>query len=95
MRKRYDDQFKQQMVKLYLSEGRTYRSLQEEYGVDKATLRAWVKAYEDASSSDPAIANESELMRQNRELKRKNAELEKENLFLKKTAAFFAKEQII
>ena len=95
MRKRYDDQFKQQMVRLVLSEGRTYHSIQEEYGVDKATLCTWVKAYEDASNSDPAIANKSELMRQNRELKRKNAELEKENLFLKKTAAFFAKEQTI
>ena len=39
MRKKYDDNFKQQMVKLYLSEGRTYRSLQEEYVVDMTTLR--------------------------------------------------------
>ena len=95
MRKKYDDNFKQQMIRLYLSEGRTYRSLQEEYGVDKTTLRTWVKAYEDSCSIDPTNANESELMRQNRELKHKNAELEKENLFLKKTAAFFAKEQIV
>ena len=91
MRKRYDDQFKQQMVKLYLSEGMTYRSLQEEYGVDKATLRTWVKSYEDSCSSNTLNASESELMRQNKELKRKNAELEKENIFSKKTATFFAK----
>ena len=81
------------MVKLYLSEGRTYRSLQEEYGVDKTTLRTWVKAYEESCSIDPVNVNKFELMRQNRELKRKNDELVKENQ-LKKTAAFFAKEQI-
>ena len=95
MKKKYDEMFKQQMVRLYLSDGRTYESLHKEYNVSKDTLRSWVKAYEDASYSDPTIANESEIMRQNRELKRKNAELEKENLFLKKTATFFAKEQIV
>jgi len=95
MRKRYDDAFKHQMVKLYLSEGRTYRSIQEEYGVDKATLRTWVMKFEQEGATNPEIANESEVMRQNRELKKKLAEVEKENLFLKKTAAFFAKEQII
>lgn len=95
MKKRYEENFKQQMIKLYLSEGRTYRSIHDEYGVDITTLRTWVKAFEEASSKDPSGINESELMRQNRELKRKNAELEKENLFLKKTAAFFAKEQIV
>ena len=62
-----------QSIKLFLSEGRTYRSLKEKYGVDITTLRAWVKAYEDASTIDPAIANESDIMRQNRELKHKNA----------------------
>lgn len=95
MRKRYDDAFKHQMVKLYLSEGRTYRSLQEEYGVDKATLRTWVIKHEQEATVNPEIASESDIMRQNRELKKKMVELEKENLFLKKTAAFFAKEQII
>ena len=67
MGKRYDEVFKQQMIKLYLSKSRTYRSLKEEYGVDITTLRTWVKDYEDSSSSDPAIANESELMKQNKE----------------------------
>ena len=95
MKKKYDETFKQQMIKLYLSDDRTYESLHKEYNVSKDTLRSWVKAYEDAGSSNPTITNESDIMRQNRELKRKNAELEKENLFLKKTAAFFAKEQIV
>lgn len=57
MRKNYDYNFKQQMIKLYLSEGRTYRSIQEEYGVDKTTLRTRVKAYEDSCSIDPIISN--------------------------------------
>lgn len=38
----YEEEFKKKIVRLHLEEGRTLRSLSEEYGVSKAGISIWV-----------------------------------------------------
>ena len=88
----YDKEIMNHLVKLHLEQGRTYQSLQDEYGVAKNTISRAVCKFrkEAADNAEKAkiLADMEELHR----LKEKIAELEKENDFLKKAAAFFAKE---
>ena len=91
----YEPEFKQQIVRLHIEEGRTYRSLTAEYGVSKASICKWCKEFseecQENASKNPTVQNDLELMKENRRLREELAEARKENLFLKKAAAFFAK----
>ena len=91
----YEPEFKQQIVRLHIEEGRTYRSLTAEYGVSKASICKWCKEFseecQENASKNPTAQNDLELMKENRRLREELAEARKENLFLKKAAAFFAK----
>ncbi len=42
MSQHYDPEFKKQIVRLHLEEGRTLVSLQKEYTVSKAAISKWV-----------------------------------------------------
>ena len=44
-RKRYDEDFKKQIVKIYNQGNHSYRSLADEYGVATPTIRTWVLRY--------------------------------------------------
>lgn len=87
MTKYYEPELKQEIIRLYLEEGRTIQSLTEEYNLGKGTLRYWPKKTCKECDTHSTIARD-ELAR----LRKQNAELRKENDFLKKAAAFFAKE---
>lgn len=87
MTTKYDPELKEQIIRLYLEEGRTMKSLTEEYHLGNGTLRYWLKNYR-KECDDKTPATQEELAR----LRKQNAELRKENEFLKKAAAFFAKE---
>lgn len=88
----YDKSLMQHLVKLHLEQGRTYQSLEDEYGVSRNTIsRAtsrFLKEAEVDAEKAKALADMEELHRLRREVE----ELRKENDFLKKAAAFFAKE---
>ncbi len=88
----YDKELMNHLVKLHLEQGRTYKSLEDEYGISHNTIGRAVSKFrkEAADNAEKAkiLADMEELHR----LKKKVAELEKENDFLKKAAAFFAKE---
>lgn len=87
MKKYYEPELKQEIIRLYLEEGRTIKSLTEEYNLGNGTIRYWLK--NSRKECDKTTGNDrDELMRMRKEL----TELRKENLFLKKAAAFFAKE---
>lgn len=96
MPQRYEPEFKRKIVKLHLQEGRTYKSITDEYGVSKATISKWCKEFSEECQSkailDPSNTNELDIMQENLRLKKELEEIKKENLFLKKAAAFFAKE---
>jgi transposase len=90
-KKKYDQVFKEKLVKLHLENTRTISSLVKEYGVSRSTLNGWIKSYcEECKESEEKIS--PSVYEENRLLKKRTIELEKENAFLKKAAAFFAKE---
>lgn len=99
MSKNYDNDFKHKIVLLHLQEGRTVKSLHEEYGIAKSTVSQWCEVYQqecqDKANENPDSVNEYTLMKENAELKKKLAEIEKENLFLKKAACFVISRRLM
>ena len=88
----YEEEFKQRIIRLHLEEGRTLKSLSEEYNVSKASISIWIKACREECQTNHETKEEYDFMTENRRLRKELAEMQKENLFLKKAAAFFAKE---
>ena len=48
MTKKYDVEFKKQLVHAYM-QGASYSQLQKEYGIAKSTISGWVKKYSEES----------------------------------------------
>lgn len=96
MPQQYEPEFKMKIVRLHLGEGRTFKSITDEYGLVKSTIAKWCKEYREeclsATQSSPKSKTELEIIEENRRLRKELEETRKENLFLKKAAAFFAKE---
>lgn len=90
--KRYETEFKQQIVRLVLEEGRTISSVNREFQLGEGTVRSWIKQFHEECEKNPELKLEKDLYKENRKLRTQLEELQKENLFLKKAAAFFAKE---
>ena len=92
----YEKEFKKNVVRLHIEEGRTLKSLSAEYGVSKASITKWCSDFREEcqkeAQANPNAQNELELMKEIRRLRQELEEERKENLFLKKAAAFFAKE---
>ena len=87
----FEEEFKHKIVKLHL-EGRTLKSLAEEYGVSKASISNWVKQYRSECQTNQELQEENDYLTEKRRLKKELQEIGKENAFLKKAAAYFAKE---
>ncbi len=90
-RKRYDEDFKKQLVKIYNIGNHSYRSLAEEYGVSAPTIRSWVIRYNNSSSfdiNDNRTDEDKELI----ELRKKVKQLEMENDILKQAALLLGKK---
>ena len=88
----YTPEFKKKIVRLHEEEGRTYKSITDEYGVSKASISKWCSELREECQSSREAKEEYNNMKELLKLKKENEELRKENLFLKKAAAFFAKE---
>ena len=88
----YEPEFKKKIVRLYLEEGRTIKSLNEEYHLGDGTVRHWVRAFQEECETDPELQATKDIYEENRKLRKELEEMKKENAFLKKAAAFFAKE---
>jgi transposase len=88
----YEEEFKKNVVRLHLEEGRTLKSLADEYGASKAAISKWIKTYREECQISPDSKNEYDYMKENLKLRKQLEETEKENRFLKKAVAFFAKE---
>jgi transposase len=88
----YEEEFKKKVVRLHLEEGRTLKSLSDEYGASKAAISKWIKTYREECQTNQDSKNEYDYMKENLKLRKQLEEMDKENRFLKKTAAFFAKE---
>lgn len=84
----YDEQFKKEVAKKYLS-GERIMDIVEKYGVTKSSIYEWSRKYGEECPNTTGNA-ESSASKEIRELHLKIKELEKENSFLKKAVAFFS-----
>ena len=90
--KAYEPEFKKKIVQLYLEQGRTVKSLNEEFQLGDGTVRKWVRAFREECETGPDLNDTKKLYEENRRLRSELEEKKKEIAFLKKAAAFFAKE---
>lgn len=90
--KRYEPELKEKVLRLYLEEGRTKKSLTEEYHLGQGTLTYWLKQYREECQENPQLQEKDAASAEIRRLRKELAESQKENAFLKKAAAFFAKD---
>ena len=88
----YDKELMDHLVRLYLEQGRTYKSLADEFGVSKNTISRAVNRFREEAEVNAEKAKALAEMEEMQRLRRENEELRKENDFLKKAAAFFARE---
>lgn len=88
----YEPEFRQKVVRLVLEEGRTIKSVNEEYSLGEGTVRGWIRKFEEECKINPETKETKDLYAENLKLRKELAEAKKENDFLKKAAAFFAKE---
>lgn len=92
MSQRYESEFKKQIVRLHIEQGRTLLSLQKEYNVSKAAISKWVRQFREECQNNQDSKQDYDKMQEILRLRKELEEARKENLFLKKAAAFFAKE---
>lgn len=91
-RRRFDDDFKAQAVRLVLEEGKSVGAVARDLDLTETALREWVKrARADRTKGRTGLTTmeREELAR----LRKENRELRTEREILKKAAAFFAKHQ--
>jgi transposase len=90
--KRFDPEFKKDIVKLYINGERTCPSLAEEIGVHENTIYKWVQQYnEDPEQAFPGSGNLKPDADEIRKAQRRIKELENEIAILKQAAVYFAK----
>ena len=87
-----DPELKEEIIKLHIRDGRTFKSLSDEFGFSADVISRWVKKYRQCAQADADRAKQLADMQELRRLQKEIEELKKENDFLKKAAAFFAKE---
>jgi transposase len=91
-RRRFDDDFKAQAVRLVLDEGKSVGAVARDLDLTETALRTWVKrARADRTKGRTGLTTveREELAR----LRKENRELRTEREILKKAAAFFARHQ--
>lgn len=92
MGRKYEPELKEQILRLYLEEGRTKKSLTEEYNLGQGTISYWLKQHRKECKTNKDLRDITDAYEETKRLRKENLELKKENEFLKKAAAFFAKE---
>ena len=89
--KRYTDEFKKEIVKLYSSGDYTVDGLAAEYGVSHSSVVLWTKAYRkellehDAAKHERVLKKINKLQQENTKLKEENVELKEKNDVLTET----------
>ena len=86
---RYSEEFKRQIIDLYLS-GKSVTELANEYDLVEQTIYKWKKLYAPSIEVDE---NQTISMKEYKDLQKKMRELEMENEILKKATAIFARKQ--
>lgn len=87
--KRYEQQFKDEIIRLVKVEKRSIASIERDFGVKEQTVRNWLNAKREAE--DPEKARIEELEAKLKEANKKIADQEMTIDILKKATAIFAK----
>jgi transposase len=90
---KYEAELKEKVLRLYLEESRTKKSLTEEYDLGQGTITYWLQQRRKECQTNPEMKEETSTYEEIRRLREELAEAKKENEFLKKAAASFAKGQ--
>ena len=88
-RRKYDEEFKKNAVKLSYASPKTVKEVADDLGVSESMLYRWRQRYTSGGEKTQAATLEEEL----KALRLENAELKIERDMLKKAAAYFAKLQ--
>ena len=89
---KYDIEFKKKIVRLFLEEGRTKKSISNEFSVSVASISNWVKQFREECQINQKANDEYNYIKENLRFHKELEEAKKENEFFKKAAAFFEKE---
>ncbi|PGH22001.1 hypothetical protein RN96_02070 [Fusobacterium polymorphum] len=89
---KYDNEFKKKIVRLFLEEGRTKKSISNEFSVSVVTISNWVRQFCNECQINEKANDEYNYMKENLRLYKELEESKKEIEFLKKAAVFFAKK---
>lgn len=89
VRKKYDEDFKKNAVKLSYASPKSVREIAEDLGVHENMLYNWRRKY----TSDGDKTKYATLEEENRDLRRQFAETKMGRDMLKKAAAYFASHQ--
>ena len=91
-RRRFTQEFKDELCLEVISTSKPIKDVAEAYGVGPETLRDWLIKYREAPSGTETERTVTERSRL-KELERENQQLRAETAFLKKATAYFAREQ--
>ena len=91
-RKHLSPEEKHEILRKHFEEGRTVKSLCDEYFLAHSTIEKLITDYRKECQQEPKLQAQSDMYEENRKLRQEIEELKKENAFLKKAAAFFARE---
>ena len=86
--KRYNEEFKADIIRLIREEKRSVSSIEKDFGVNDQTVRNWLK--ENKDKQDPDRKRISELETELKETKKKLADSELTIDILKKATSIFA-----
>ena len=81
----YTDDFKAGIVNLVKNKKKTYRQIQEEFGVGMSAIGRWVREAEQVKMDDGEVMTAAQV----RQLQRDKFALQEENEILKKALAIF------
>lgn len=94
IKRKFDQEFKIQAIKLVIEQGYQIKEAAENLGIGTSTLGKWVRKYR--SNTDSAITGKIKRSPEGEELNRLRKEITKlkqERAILKKALGYFAEEQ--
>ena len=96
-RRKYDQQFKDDAVRLLINGDRTLKEVAENLGVDRSCMARWRNQYLKGTTGEGETAmsagqNASELEKENRRLRKELAEAVQHREILKKAVGIFSRD---
>lgn len=92
-RKRFDDSYKSEVVKMVRDQGLTVPQVCQDQNLGETAVRRWIRQYDAEQLGQAGIGNPLTAEQQRiRQLEQENRQLKMDNDILKKATAFFARE---